>query len=66
MSIKLVREARRLLSASGLPFELVEATGRMPHHEVYIHGMRVLVLSKGVAKGRDLKKLESAIRRATC
>lgn len=58
--MKLLRDARKLLLASGLPHEVVEGT---KHHEVFICGKRVLVLARS-SRDRNLHALESAIRRA--
>lgn len=70
MGEKLVRGAERLLRASGLAsWDIVAAHDGKEHHEVFIAGRRVCILSKGGgAVGHDLKKLQSAIagaKRAT-
>jgi len=57
---RLVRDAEKLLRASGLPYELVTAK---KHTEVYILGKRVTVLANA-SHGRNCNLLEQAIRKA--
>lgn len=60
MAVRLIREAKKLLEASGVDYEFVPTK---KHIALFIEGRKVVVLSRGAHARKDLDTVKSAIRK---
>lgn len=58
---KIERSVREALKETGLPFDIVTATG-MSHKQIYLAGKKIGVLCLNGGKRRDDKQIKAKIR----